>query len=253
MCNISNYKRKNKNDFENAGIYLIKNKINDKKYVGQTYNLKYRWNRHRSDLKNNRHHNKHLQNSWNKYGESNFEYMILERCTLENIDDREIYWISFYDSKNNGYNLANGGLGCRGYKHTPEQILKMRKIQNPEPIIQYSLKGEYIREWYSTSQASKELNIFKLTIENCCKKQQCVKSASGFIWCFKKDELDKEYYLTRKSNCKQINQYDMNFNLIKTWNSVNEIFEKTGFGKAAIRNACKEKTRYSHGFIWRYA
>lgn len=98
--------------------------INGKIYIGQTYNLKYRWSRHKSDLNNNRHHNKHLQNAWNKYGEDNFRFEIIECCPLDNIDEREIYWINTFNSIKDGYNLCDGGIGCRGYKHSEDEIEK---------------------------------------------------------------------------------------------------------------------------------
>jgi len=64
-----------------SGIYKIVNKVNGKYYIGSSNDLlgKYgRWYEHRSNLVKNRHTNKKLQNSWNKYGEHNFEYLLIE-------------------------------------------------------------------------------------------------------------------------------------------------------------------------------
>ena len=49
-----------------------------------------------------------------KYGIENFSFEVIEECEKEKLNDREIYWISFYNSnnKNNGYNLTNGGEHC---------------------------------------------------------------------------------------------------------------------------------------------
>jgi len=64
-----------------SGIYKIVNKVNGKYYIGSSNDLlgKYgRWYEHRSNLVKNRHVNKKLQNSWNKYGEHNFKYLLIE-------------------------------------------------------------------------------------------------------------------------------------------------------------------------------
>jgi group I intron endonuclease len=61
-----------------SGIYKIINKINGKYYVGSAKNIRSRWNGHRHLLNKNIHKNPHLQNSWNKYGIDNFEFIIIE-------------------------------------------------------------------------------------------------------------------------------------------------------------------------------
>lgn len=94
-----------------SGIYYIENLINNKKYIGQSNNIKDRWRRHISELNKNKHHNDYLQKSWNKYGENNFMFEIIEYCSIENLDDREQYWIDFYNTMDRdfGYNLKTGG------------------------------------------------------------------------------------------------------------------------------------------------
>ena len=94
-----------------SGIYCIENIVNHKKYIGQSIDVEERWKKHVSELKHGRHHNDYLQNSWNKYGEDNFKFYILEYCDIDTLDDREVYWINFYNTINrdNGYNLKSGG------------------------------------------------------------------------------------------------------------------------------------------------
>lgn len=93
------------------GIYSITNKINNKKYIGYSIDIKRRWATHKRDLKNNKHENDHLQKAYNKYGENAFKYQIIEECTQEELKNKEKYWITFYNSKNNGYNMSEGGDG----------------------------------------------------------------------------------------------------------------------------------------------
>lgn len=63
------------------GIYCIKNKVNDKYYIGSTStSFKQRWSTHKNKLNQNTHANEYLQRSWNKYGVDNFEFSIVEEC-----------------------------------------------------------------------------------------------------------------------------------------------------------------------------
>ena len=141
-----------------TGIYCIKNKINKKCYIGQSKDIYLRWIHHKTELRNNTHHNYHLQNAWNKYGEKCFEFFIIESCSEEKLNDREIYWINFYNSHVTGYNLDLGGSGCSGFVHTEEQINKMRRIQHPMIILQFDNSFNFIREYIGgASQIYKEL------------------------------------------------------------------------------------------------
>lgn len=252
---MGNYKRneENKKDSDQCGIYSITNKLNGKRYIGQTYNFKYRWMRHRSYLKHNTEHNAHLQNAWNKYGAENFEFEIIERCKFEQLDEREIYWINYYDSKNAGYNFADGGLGCKGYKHTDEEIAKMRMIQNPEPIVMLDLNGEYIRTFVSAGEAGDFLGKKSTSgIKRCCEKDK-YKKAYGYIWIYEKDyksgNIDWNYYLSKNKNLpKPVLQYDLNMNFIREYESANET-SKFGFGSSTVASACNGHYDTYKGYI----
>ena len=62
------------------GIYRIKNLKNKKCYYGSSKNIEKRWRTHLNNLKNGKHHNAHLQRSWDKYGEDNFVFELVEEC-----------------------------------------------------------------------------------------------------------------------------------------------------------------------------
>lgn len=251
------YKAKEENKLnKTSGIYCIINKINGKRYIGQTYDLKYRKMRHICDLRGNRHSNNHLQASWNKYGEDAFEYVVVEECSLDIINEREIYWICYYDVLKTGYNQAQGGMGCRGYKHTEEELAKMRQIQNPKPVLQLDSKGNFIRRWVSASHAAKTLGVWKLGIKNCCEQSRSVMSCGGYIWIYEedKDTVDMQYYFKKKSNAKKkINQYDLNMNLIKTWKSMMDAVKYGGFNMSVISRVCNGKGKTHKGFIFKFA
>lgn len=77
------------------GIYKIVNKIDGKYYVGSSTNVKHRWGEHKRSLRRNCHSNNHLRNSWNKYGEENFEFILVEEhkklTLLELLDIEQKY------------------------------------------------------------------------------------------------------------------------------------------------------------------
>lgn len=91
-----------------TGIYAICNKVNGKLYIGSARNAIDRWQKeHLPILKKNKHYNRHLQHAWNKYGESAFEFLVLEECGEALLVEREGYWIEYHKSwdRSYGYNL----------------------------------------------------------------------------------------------------------------------------------------------------
>ena len=120
------------------GIYVIRNKVNDKVYIGQSKDIDGRWRQHLSHLRRGIHKNEHLQNAWNKYGEINFEFSILELCDVCDMDNLERYYIKKYDSinANFGYNRESGGnIKKKASIETREKISKnhanVSKENNP--------------------------------------------------------------------------------------------------------------------------
>src|SRR5258705_5831466 len=89
------------------GIYIILNTKNGKVYLGQTQNIRIRWNRHKRDLIKGNHPNKHLQLAWNKYGEKAFQFKILERCEVDKLNEREGHFIQIYKAKGIAYNVSD--------------------------------------------------------------------------------------------------------------------------------------------------
>ena len=111
-------------------IYKFTSKTTKKSYIGQTIssNLKRRIYRHRTDKIDS-----HFYRARDKYGFDDFEFSIIEtNISLKDgkklLDEREIYWIRYYDSYNNGYNSTPGGHGGNTYsKKTNEELLEIKK------------------------------------------------------------------------------------------------------------------------------
>ena len=92
-----------------AGVYQIKNLVNNKIYIGSSANI---WDRiwdHKCRLRKKCHANPHLQNAWDKYGEHNFEFSIVEVVhDIPILQDREQHWINVYEAykRDKGYNIS---------------------------------------------------------------------------------------------------------------------------------------------------
>lgn len=89
-------------------IYKITNNINGNVYIGQTTGtIEKRFNEHKRDAIKGCQYA--LHRAMRKYGIDNFSIEEIEECLAEELNDREIYWISFYDSYYQGYNMTIGG------------------------------------------------------------------------------------------------------------------------------------------------
>lgn len=90
-----------------SGIYKIINLVNNKFYVGSAVNLRRRKARHFSELRNNRHNNRHLQAAWLKYGEKSFVFVVVEEVPdLAKLLDAENIWLKEHVGKDYCYNLG---------------------------------------------------------------------------------------------------------------------------------------------------
>jgi group I intron endonuclease len=89
-------------------VYLIRNKLSGKCYVGVSVNIHSRWRQHKYWAKNKKVVSK-ITNSIKKHGVENFEFSVIELCEKDFFDEKERYWISKYNSVENGYNLTYGG------------------------------------------------------------------------------------------------------------------------------------------------
>jgi len=117
-------------DERSHSIYKITNTINSKIYIGQSVNPKERFARHKRIAKTKGREFCYLQASIAKHGEENFTIEIIDQCNgQKEANDREIYWIAFYDSTNRekGMNLTKGGGGAAGVSPSEETRKKISK------------------------------------------------------------------------------------------------------------------------------
>lgn len=122
-----------------TGVYFILNTVNGKRYVGSAAkSLKVRWQKHRTELRAGKHRNRHLQFSWKKYGEVNFQFRIAEYCPPRFCLEREQWWIDRYKNTEAGvYNLCLIAGSSLGVKHDETARERMsasakRRFSDPE-------------------------------------------------------------------------------------------------------------------------
>lgn len=103
------------------------------KYIGQSINIHKRWQEHKRELKKGTHHNDHLQNAWDLYGEQWFIFKVIEVCDKESLDYLEENWVNIYSTMDRtlGYNIGTPGGCCMKYRHhtkkSREKMSKWRK------------------------------------------------------------------------------------------------------------------------------
>lgn len=156
------------------GIYKIENKITNKMYIGSSKNISVRFIHHKSLLENNKHHSLHLQRAWNKYGKENFEFSIIEECSIKILLEREQYYLDFYLKANeyingisdyfieNGYNILP--LSIKGFtgKHSRNSILKQLKSRGFSEIYKVDLQGNILNIYDMISEIEdSNSSIFK--------------------------------------------------------------------------------------------
>ena len=181
-------------------IYKIQNRINNKVYIGSAIGHYKRKGQHFYLLRNSKHFNNHLQNSWNKYGENNFIFEVLEFIEkLENLKEREEYYIKEYTSNN-----PEIGFNCRTYcntnlgvKRSLESRLKQsRNKKGVIPNLNYKKIAELNSKkilcvnkmtneklfFNSVKQAGEILKTQRTNISKVLHKK--LKSAGGYYWDF---------------------------------------------------------------------
>lgn len=286
-------------------VYRHVNKINGKCYVGITNQryLRCRWG-----PGGNRYHQDGQKKFWSaivKYGWNNFDHEVLEENiqTPQEANEREQYWIAYYDSFKHGYNATTGGSGATGHVVTKEQKRKMGEVNignkhhvqkhseetkkiisernkgkhlNPrtefkkgnkswlegrvgefgKPVLQYDVNGNFVKEWLNIYSVVKFFNgeggKSETCIRCCCKGTR--KRYKGFLWRYKENnnfplKIETPVLIDVR---RPVLQFDMDNNFISEYESTIEASRQTGATRLGIADCCKGKYKQAGGYIWRY-
>ena len=146
-------------------IYKITNDINDKIYIGQTTeSLKQRFNRHCGYQLND---NTHFHRAMKKYGIEHFSIELVEEVNnQEELDEREFYWINFYNSVENGYNTKNVKGKCGG--DTLSNHPNLENIKKKISVSKMGDKNPHARKIKAINIETKEEKFYD-SLADCCR------------------------------------------------------------------------------------
>lgn len=139
-------------------IYKATNKENNKSYIGQTIkDLNQRISEHKFRALHEKDFTNKFHNAIRKYGFEAFIWEILEQSddwTDEILDQKETYYITLYNTVNNGYNILAGGQGS-----SEENRLNMAIHLGSKPFYAFNLKGELLGEFINKTDFARKYNI----------------------------------------------------------------------------------------------
>lgn len=201
-----------KNFPKNSGIYKITTIHNNEIYIGSALSLKKRMKDHINDFRGNRHGSHYMQNVYNKHGEIDFivEFLYISPniYKLNSLKHRQLIVLEevFINKLNANYNVIK----------TPTT-----QINNPSTskiVYQYTMNGEFIREWDSSMEVKRILNIQP---QNSLRGLN--RSSGGFRWTnIKYDKLPLYKANQGSYGAKKISVYDIWGVKLKTFNSVTD-------------------------------
>ncbi len=237
-----------------SGIYCFKNLINNKRYIGQSIDIYNRYDQHiwRLDHKYWEKENHHLIRAWHKYGKENFEFTILEECNIDDLDNREIYWIAYYNSRKNGYNKTDGGKRTNTYcSYTEKEITLMHqgencghnKLTNKDIyiIIECFQNGEDDRT------IAKKFDVHICTISKIRKHKNWTHLTEGL------DLGNSKVKIKNNDKAKKpIDMYSINGKYISSFSGLVDAENKTGINHSHIGEVCRGFQKTAGGYVWRF-
>lgn len=269
-------------------VYMHKNKINNKVYIGQTRtSVNNRW----QDGKGYKGCTL-FERAINKYGWDNFDHIIVaSNLTKEESCQMEKDLIALYESTNpqKGYNLSTGGeSGHTGVPMSKEarnkiSIANKGKVISEEtrkkmsiasskykisalayiravevhsiPVVQLTKNGLYIETYSSSAEASRKTGINESTINSCCNKDGKAKSAGGFMWMRKADydNCAKDELCYKNNHIRPIVQLDKHGSYMAEFESSAAAAKILGLKYYKNINHCLiGDSKSAYGFVWIY-
>ena len=265
---------------DKIGIYKIQNKLNGKIYIGQSKHIYQRWKQHKSCQKPNA----ILTIAFQKYGIDNFSFEIIEECNQKDLDEKEKYWIKYYNSYEDGYNLTRGGasgfyydiekvwevfqqtnniahtakiIGC--HETTVRNIVhaygvNLSKVSDNKAVWQIDPQTlNIIKEYPSITDAASACKIDRAGISLVLSGKH--KSAGGYLWVLKNSDLSNLKSQTIKAWKKRVAQLDpQTEEVIQIFSSCAEAYKVLGISSksSSISAVCNNRQKTAYGYKWKF-
>lgn len=213
------------------GIYKITNKINSKSYIGQSIDIERRWRSHKTEPfnPNASQYNTIFYKAIRKYGINNFSFEILEECAIEELDQKEKYWINYYSTyiqnkDAQGYNMTDGGQS---------------------KVILYNT-NDILTLWTAGKTVSEIAEIMQCNVNTVANHLE----AKGI------SKQERTYRANEYKGVK-VEQYTLDGQFVAEHLSISAAIRSLGLaentGKTAnICYACEHKLTSAYHYIWKY-
>ena len=261
-------------------IYAIRNVITGYVYIGQTkHTIERRKKEHLYCLQNNKHRNCHLQHAYNLYGESAFIFEVLEYCSKEELDRKEVQYISKQRKIGKCYNFEGGGTHKTSISdETRAKMSAVQKARASEEEYKKKMRPFWDKMqipvfcitdalWFDSLSIAAEFYGIQLeTVRKCAKKKQpCCYSSSlnkFLMFSYKEEQISKEEKERAISRYKLLGKANGNILCVttgETFRTATEAAKKYGLHQPNIskclrgeRSSCG-KTADGKPLIWSYA
>lgn len=220
--------------------------------IGSSISPDKREDKYLYDLKKNRHNNSYVQRAFNKYGEKDFTFEVMQENIPEEIlECVEDIWM--------GAQCAmavddRGGMNMKSANRPKfsKEICDKISESNGLKVYQYDLEGNFVKEWKSRIKAAIHVKGSNELICKCCNFTRG--QHKGFMWFdeFKGNKI-KPYRKKPNPFRKGINQKSLTGEIVKKWDSLTNINSVTGFAISNISKVLNGKRPLANGFKWEFA
>lgn len=257
-----------------AVIYLLRNKLNDKVYVGSTKDLYRRWvYGYIYFAKKDFPPRRGIEMAIKHHGIKAFNLEILERVEdISKLGEREQFWINYYQPfGERGYNWAKHSnykpkMGPQGKLILSEEQRQHRKnvaTRNIPILLERCERAVYqidkktleiVAEYESAIKADRALGLPPCSVNSVARKRPSKRQTGGFYWCYK-DVYEVEGFTPPpkpKRSPRAVRQLSLDGNYITIWENVKLAAQSVKTSSTSIRSCCKNKRFSCQNYRWEF-